>query len=106
MTSITLGMEISVRNQCCAQEEEFGTEIIKFASVLTVKLGMEQLVLSENHVVVERIGMIQVYNAIAQLDLIGMAALVFTALMVKSSIPQHDHVSVNLALNGTINFAL
>lgn len=60
----------------------------------------------ENHVVVERIGMIQVYNAIVQLVSIGMAALVFTAPMVKSSILQLDHAFANLALNGTINFAL
>lgn len=60
----------------------------------------------ENHVVVERIGMIQVYNVIAQLASIGMVVLVFTALMVKSLIPQLDRVFVNLALNGTINFAL
>lgn len=105
MTSITLGMEISVRNQYCAQEEESGTEIIKSVSVLTVKLGMEPHVLSDNHVVVERIGMIQVYNAIVQLASIGMAALVFTAPMEKSLILLLDHVSVNLALNGTINSA-
>lgn len=98
-------MEISVRNQCCAQEEESGTEIIKSVSVLTVKLGMEPHVLSDNHVVVERIGMIQVYNAIVQLASIGMAALVFTVPMEKSLILLLDHVSVNLALNGIINSA-
>ena len=106
MTPTTLGMETSVRNQLFVQEEEFGTEIIKSVSVPTVKLGMEPHALFENHVVVERIGMIQVYNAIVQLASIGMAELVFTVLTVKSLIPQLDHVSVNLALNGTINFAL
>ena len=100
------GMEISVNVNKIVLVEEYTIHNIKFVFVLMVKHGMELHVLTSNHVAVENNGMIQVYNAIVQLDSTGMEELVFSVQMVEYGIQLPDHVSVKLVLNGMDNSVL
>lgn len=101
----TLGMVISVKDLQTAQEIEFMTEIIKFVFALMDFIGMVTLVLLKHHVVADKPGMIPHSNAIVQLLLIGMEAVVFTVLMEKFGILILKHVYVKQELNGITNFA-